>query len=117
VFEYLKAGDRVIRVLAGVIPDELTVLRVEDGRISAVPTEWVDGWNDKEEPWVFDVVTGAEVDPRFSWGPPPLSTGSYLVDVEGNRDESVTVHPPERVLVDKMLAKMENERALTGGVS
>lgn len=61
----LKVGDKVIRMLAGTIPMELKVTDIIGDLI-------VCGW------WQFDAKTGAEIDADLSWGPPPLSTGSYL---------------------------------------
>jgi len=29
--------------------------------------------------WEFDRTTGAEIDDVLDWGPPPKSTGSYIV--------------------------------------
>jgi len=29
--------------------------------------------------WEFDQTTGAEIDEVLGWGPPPKSTGSYIV--------------------------------------
>lgn len=61
----LIPGDRVVRMIAGTIPHELKVTEVTDKMI-------VCGC------WTFDRMTGAEIDDDLHWGPPPLSTGSFL---------------------------------------
>lgn len=62
----LTVGDRVVRLLAGTVRMELRVTSVSSEEV-------VCGW------WTFDPETGAEIDPDLGWGPPPLSTGSYIV--------------------------------------
>jgi len=66
MFGHLKPGDKVTRMLAGTIPVELTVNLVKNGLIVAGGL------------WTFDAETGAEIDEGLNWGPPPLSTGSFL---------------------------------------
>jgi hypothetical protein len=70
-FTHLKAGDKVTRMLAGIIPMELTVFASEGGVIKARVPEIGDDY------WQFDAETGAEIDQDLGWG--PLYTGSYLV--------------------------------------
>jgi hypothetical protein len=66
MFESVKTGDVVTRMLAGVIPCELNVTDVDDKLIHCGP-------------WTFDRVTGAEVDEDLGWGPGPgQHTGSFL---------------------------------------
>lgn len=65
MFENVKAGDIVVRLLAGSIPMELRVQSVTDSIIDCG--------------WTFDKKTGAEIDDDLGWGPPPKMTGSYLV--------------------------------------
>ena len=65
--KYVKVGDTVTRMLAGVIPMQLVVTFVGDGLI-------------KCGDWTFDQATGAEIDDYLDWGPPPKMTGSYLVN-------------------------------------
>lgn len=65
-FKHLKVGDRVVRMLAGKLPMDLKVTKVEGNIITC-------GW------WTFDMETGAEIDEDLGWGPPPKWTGSYLV--------------------------------------
>jgi hypothetical protein len=61
----IKAGDIVVRWLAGEIPHELRVSEVTDDRI-------------KCGAWEFCRKTGAEIDEDLNWGPPPKWTGSFL---------------------------------------
>lgn len=65
MFEHIKAGDKVTRVLAGSISMELTVKSVSETVIDCG--------------WTFDRKTGAEIDEDLGWGAPPKMTGSYLV--------------------------------------
>jgi hypothetical protein len=65
MFDKVKVGDVVTRMLAGTIPmalrvTEITVLSIICGD------------------YTFDKVTGAEIDDYLNWGPPPLMTGSFL---------------------------------------
>jgi hypothetical protein len=64
MFEHIKPGDRVTRMLGGTIPQELIVQNVTDTIIDCG--------------WTFDRKTGAEVDEDLGWGPPPKLTGSFL---------------------------------------
>jgi hypothetical protein len=66
MFQHVKVGEVVVRLLAGTIPMKLMVTEVTDKLI-------ITGGG-----WEFDRVTGAEVDDLLHWGPPPLMTGSYL---------------------------------------
>lgn len=63
----VEIGQKVTRMLAGKIPMELKVTDVTESLIVCGP-------------WTFDLVTGAEVDEDLGWGPPPLVTGSFLID-------------------------------------
>lgn len=73
-FEYLKVGDKVTRMLAGVVPMQLVVSHVTDTLVGCV----------SEDPravgaiWTFSRRTGAEIDDDLGWGDD--ETGSYLVD-------------------------------------
>jgi len=62
----LKVGDDVVRYLAGELRMSLTVTEVTHDRIICGD-------------WEFDRMTGAEIDEVLGWGPPPKSTGSYIV--------------------------------------
>jgi hypothetical protein len=66
IFNDIKVGDVVTRMLAGTIPLELLVTEVTDTKI-------ICGGG-----WEFDKATGAEIDDFLNWGPPPLMTGSFL---------------------------------------
>jgi hypothetical protein len=50
-----QVGDTVTRMLAGIIPMELVVDRVDDDRVYCGP-------------YVFDRETGAEIDEELGWG-------------------------------------------------
>jgi hypothetical protein len=64
MFEHLKPGDTVTRMLGGVVP---MVMVVERNVIHC-------GGG-----WTFDAATGAEIDEELGWGPAPGITGSYLI--------------------------------------
>ena len=66
-FDDLKPGDKVIRMLAGTIPVECTIEKVEDGII------YMHGG------WTFDQATGIEEDEDLGWGVKFGHTGSFLV--------------------------------------
>lgn len=59
----VKVGDTVTRMLAGVIPMELTVTNATGTRITCGP-------------WEFDRRTGAEVDEDLGWD--SAHSGSYI---------------------------------------
>lgn len=73
-FFHVKVGDTVTRMLAGKIPMELPVTKVDDKLIYC-------GFDDPEQAWTFDRVGGIEVDHDLRWGPEYGATGSYLVAV------------------------------------
>lgn len=66
MFEDVKVGAVVTRMLAGTIPMRLTVSEVTNDRIICGD-------------WEFDKATGAEIDEYLGWGTPPSMTGSFLV--------------------------------------
>lgn len=68
----VAAGDTVHRYLAGVVYQPMRVIKVENGIIyTKAPDTDIEGWE-------FDQRTGAEIDDRFDWGPPPKMTGSFI---------------------------------------
>ena len=69
ILKEVKPGDKIVRMLAGTIPMELIVTEVTE-------TEILCGARD--EGYLFDRKTGAEIDEEIGWGPPPKITGSYL---------------------------------------
>lgn len=71
-FDHVRAGDIVTRMLAGTIPMNLRVAKVDDTLI----------YCGGESAWTFDRKTGIEVDHDLGWGPQYGVTGSYLVSVE-----------------------------------
>lgn len=69
----VKAGDTVTRMLAGVIPLEYLVTKVDDELIYVCTLDGnVDGWT-------FDRATGVEEDHELGWGVKFGISGSYLV--------------------------------------
>lgn len=63
----LKVGDKVTRMLAGIIPHELIITEIKDGLIYCGD-------------WTFDLETGIEVDDDIGFGPKYGFTGSILVE-------------------------------------
>lgn len=78
MFEGVKEGDKLTRMLGGTIPMEMIVEKVHEGLIFCVGG------------WTFDAATGAEVDPDLGWGPPPLHTGSLLTAINGEQIVSLS---------------------------
>lgn len=64
----IKKGDLVTRMLCGTMPDTLKVTKITEELIHCGP-------------WTFCPKTGAEIDEDLDWGPPPLSTGSFLKEI------------------------------------
>lgn len=60
----LQPGDKVQRLLAGIVPMTLNVSHVDDKVITCGP-------------WTFDRDTGIEIDEDLGWG--TAYSGSYLV--------------------------------------
>lgn len=73
MFENLKVGDKVTRMLAGTIPMQMFVSGLENRRIQCKPVEFPE-FPDYYE---FDPITGAEIDDDLGWG--RLQTGSFIV--------------------------------------
>ena len=73
----VKVGDEVLRMLAGTLPMKLKVTGVTADRIIIAVPGFESG--PMADSWEFDRETGAEIDDRFDWGPPPKMTGSYIV--------------------------------------
>lgn len=69
-FSDLKPGDTVTRMLAGVVPMEVTVEKVDDTLIHMVGG------------WTFDRATGVEEDHELGWGVQFGLTGSFLAQEE-----------------------------------
>jgi hypothetical protein len=66
MWDNIKVGDQVTRMLAGKIAMQLRVTTIADGVITCGG-------------WTFDQRTGAEIDDDLGWGAPPMMTGSYLL--------------------------------------
>jgi len=72
-FSHVQEGDVVTRMLAGVVPMELTVTKVGETLIHCGE-------------WTFDRETGVEEDDELGWGKEHRYTGSFLVDDEGRNE-------------------------------
>jgi hypothetical protein len=72
MFEHIKVGDVVIRMLAGVIPMKLTVTHLDHTFIYCGD-------------WKFRRRNGAEVDEELGWD--THGTGSYLIPTERKQDQ------------------------------
>lgn len=68
MFDHIKAGDKVTRMLGGKIPMEMRVTEVDDAFIYIGPRP--DGWKFRRD-------NGAEVDEVLGWDGIHI-TGSYL---------------------------------------
>jgi hypothetical protein len=83
-FNHIKAGDKVTRMLAGIVPMELKVVHVDDRYIYA-GAPWEEGTPPEDYAgWKFDKTYGYEVDEGIGWGVPGpdgaiTPTGSFLV--------------------------------------
>jgi hypothetical protein len=66
MFEHVKIGNVVSRLMGGEIEMKLKVTNVTETTIICGS-------------WVFDRRTGAEIDEELDWGPPPKLTGSFLM--------------------------------------
>lgn len=60
-----KVGDKVVRVIGGMVEMPLTVTEVTENKIVCGA-------------WEFDRATGAEIDEDLGWGPSYGVTGSVL---------------------------------------
>lgn len=78
-FGHIKAGDKVVRCLAGVAHQPLIVTKVDEELIHCCF-----GCEQAGEcrGWTFDRATGIEVDHDIGWGLESGFTGSYLVSIE-----------------------------------
>lgn len=67
----VKLGDEVTRWLGGRngVRLRLRVTEIENGVITC-------------DLWTFDQATGAEIDEDLGWGPPPLTTGSFIEEIK-----------------------------------
>ena len=74
-FGHIKKDDKVTRLLAGVVPMQLIVGKVDETYIYCGS---MDGVVSLEEGWKFLRTNGAEVDEELGWD--GKVTGSFLVD-------------------------------------
>lgn len=79
-FRDLKPGDHVIRMLAGVLPMEMRVLRIEGDTLVCFPVEASDFMNESDPGscYTFNRDNGGEIDLELGWNPPHTMTGSIL---------------------------------------
>lgn len=78
-FTHLKEGDKVTRMLAGVQPMPMQVVKVDDTVITC-DAIGEDGTMLGIAEWTFDRLTGIEEDPYLSWGVAFGVSGSFLVE-------------------------------------
>ena len=81
-FEDLKKGDKITRMLAGVVPMAMTVVVVEGDVIKCTCDGFITdpkATNQLSTTWHFNTKSGAEIDHDMQWGPQYGVTGSYLV--------------------------------------
>ena len=64
MFDHIKPGDTITRMLAGTVPMKLKVTSVDENYIHCGD-------------WKFDIKTGAEIDEDLGWD--STGTGSYIV--------------------------------------
>jgi hypothetical protein len=74
-FNHIEVGDRVTRLLAGVVPMKLIVGKVDE---TFIYTATPDGVINIEEGWKFRRDNGNEVDEDLNWDG-ITTTGSYLI--------------------------------------
>lgn len=79
MFEYVKEGDTVHRLLAETVHMRLKVTKVDEKLIYCGTSE-SPVTLDPTQGWTFDRKTGVEVDEELGWGPQYGITGSRLVD-------------------------------------
>lgn len=90
-FMDLKSGDKVIRLLGGEVPMEMTVYCVNDDAIFCVVADAPgpcgleqEEFNEETWPgWKFCRKTGVEIDEELGWGPQFGRSGSFL-KITGN---------------------------------
>lgn len=63
----IKVGDEITRMLAGTIPMNLIVTKIDDKFIYC---------GEEDEGWKFDINTGGEVDECLGWD--GINTGSFI---------------------------------------
>lgn len=80
-FDYVRPGDMVRRMLAGTIPMDLLVEKVDDRLIHC------------HGGWTFDIATGIEEDPEIGWGLAFGVTGSFLVHGLSDPEPTPTAGP------------------------
>ena len=72
----MQTGDKVVRMLAGTVPMDMVVTKIENGVITCAAVQ--PNGSQFDGGWTFDEATGAEIDHELSWGPQYGATGSFL---------------------------------------
>lgn len=81
---HLKPRDSVTRLLGGVVPMPMRVIKIDKQLVYCAHAEFsVQVAIRRDLVWTFDRKTGAEVDHGLRWGPEYRRTDSYLVN-DGN---------------------------------
>lgn len=70
----VKVGDKLTRLIAGVVPMTVVVGEITDKVIKCGSIDGTVAW---EEGWTFDRKTGAEIDEDLYWNSKGI-TGSYI---------------------------------------
>lgn len=83
-FTHLKVGDPFIRLLAGSIPMEMIVTKIENESLfaRAKNLSYESSSCNDEADWQFDRKTGVEIDEDLHWGPKYGVTGSFIKEVK-----------------------------------
>ncbi len=76
-FFHLRPGDKVKRLIGGLIAMPMIVTEVKDRTLLA--DAFADDGSIFHGQWEFDRETGAEEDPELGWGRAFGATGSFLV--------------------------------------
>jgi len=75
-----KVGDKVTRIIGGVIPMPMQIVKIAGKKLICSPVE--DGRVINIE-YEFDQELGIEIDERFGWGSATHVSGSYLKEIVG----------------------------------
>lgn len=77
MFEHIKVGDTVVRLLADKVPMELVVVEVSEKLIHATIPKRANLERDPGFEWTFSRKNGAEIDLGIGWDED--MTGSFLI--------------------------------------
>lgn len=100
----MKVGDTFTRLIGGTIPMPMRVTDVLMENVygqlrpvvKAVSTELSDEFPDR---WMFDTITGAEIDYDLAWG--PKQTGSVIKEIVGQSLEERLLDAHDHEMLEK----------------